>query len=145
VYTNLSTLLLRRACCYIFLGLMKGSFDVPILNVDVKKMMKPVITAINEKYKLKLKKIRTTSLELRAMVHTTNENKMEEQDAIDQLNEKIQKYEDTIAREKETMELNVTKITQETESCEQLIYKLRHEPSPNMSSLRNELREVKAQ
>ena len=70
---------------------------------------------------------------------------MEEQDAIDQLNDKIQKYEDTIAREKETMELNVTKITQETESCEQLIYKLRHEPSPNMSSLRNELREVKAQ
>jgi kinetochore protein NDC80 len=119
--------------------------EVSVLNVDVKKMMKPVIASVSEKYKQKLINTRTTSLELNAAVHMTTEMKVERQDDIDAFNQQVMKVDEQIAREKDSMDMSIAQAKTEMESCEELIYKLRHEPSPNMSSLRNELREVKAQ
>ena len=124
--------------------LMKA-LDVTVLNVDVKKMMKPVILNVSDKYKQKLMNSRSISLELNESIHTANEIKIEVEDQISALNGQVVKLEEQIGREKEATDMTVVQSEKETELCEELIYKLRHEPSPNMSSLRNELREVKAQ
>ena len=121
------------------------NLNVPVLNVDVKKMMKPIIAKVSEKYKLKLNNTRKISLELNANMSTTNDIKIEKHDEINILQQYILKLEEQILKEKETMELVAGKIDKETELCEELISKLRHQPSPNMSSLRNELHSVKAQ
>lgn len=121
------------------------NLNVPVLNVDVKKMMKPIIAKVSEKYKLKLNNTRKISLELNAKMSTTNDIKIEKHDEINILQQYILKLEEQILKEKETMELVAGKIDKETELCEELISKLRHQPSPNMSSLRNELHSVKAQ
>ena len=113
--------------------------------MDVKKTMKSVIMNVSEKYKQKLINTRSVALELNESMHTVNETKQEIQDQINEFNNNISKMEELIEKEKETTEMSVQQKNKETELCEELIYKLRHEPSPNMSSLRNELREVKAQ
>jgi hypothetical protein len=121
------------------------NLNIPVLNVDVKKMMKPVLASLSEKYRQKLNNTRTTSLELSAAMHSTKEMKTERCDEIEMFDQNIAKLEEQIAKEKEAMELAAAKADKETDLCEELIYKLRHEPSPNMSSLRNELHQVKAQ
>ena len=108
-------------------------------------MMKPVILNVSDKYKQKLMNSRSISLELNESIHTANEIKIEVEDQISALNGQVVKLEEQIGREKEATDMTVVQSEKETELCEELIYKLRHEPSPNMSSLRNELREVKAQ
>lgn len=128
-----------------FHELMKSSLNTNVLNMDVKKTMKSVIMNVSEKYKQKLINTRSVALELNESMHTVNETKQEIQDQINEFNNNISKMEELIEKEKETTEMSVQQKNKETELCEELIYKLRHEPSPNMSSLRNELREVKAQ
>ena len=128
-----------------FHELMKSSLNTNVLNMDVKKTMKSVIMKVSEKYKQKLTNTRSVALELNESMHTVNETKQEIQDQINEFNNNISKMEELIEKEKETTEMSVQQKNKETELCEELIYKLRHEPSPNMSSLRNELREVKAQ
>ena len=128
-----------------FHELMKSSLNTNVLNMDVKKTMKSVIMNVSEKYKQKLTNTRSVALELNESMHTVNETKQEIQDQINEFNNNISKMEELIEKEKETTEMSVQQKNKETELCEELIYKLRHEPSPNMSSLRNELREVKAQ
>jgi kinetochore protein NDC80 len=128
-----------------FHELMKSSLNTNVLNMDVKKTMKSVIMNVSEKYKQKLINTRSVALELNESMHTVNETKQETHDQINELNNNISKMEELIEKEKETTEMSVQQKNKETELCEELIYKLRHEPSPNMSSLRNELREVKAQ
>ena len=121
------------------------NLNVPVLNVDVKKMMKPIIASVSEKYKLKLYNTKKLSLELNVKISTTNDIKIEKYDEINIVQQYIMKLEEQIIKEKDTMEVVAGKIDKETELCEELISKLRHQPSPNMSSLRNELHSVKAQ
>ena len=107
--------------------------------------MKPIIASVSEKYKLKLYNTKKLSLELNVKISTTNDIKIEKYDEINIVQQYIIKLEEQIIKEKDTMEVVAGKIDKETELCEELISKLRHQPSPNMSSLRNELHSVKAQ
>ena len=72
------------------------NLNVPVLNVDVKKMMKPIIAKVSEKYKLKLNNTRKISLELNAKMSTTNDIKIEKHDEINILQQYILKLEEQI-------------------------------------------------
>ena len=128
-----------------FHHLMKLPLNVNVLTIDVKKKIKPVISNVSEKYKTKLLNTKEIAFELNETIHNANETKQEINEQIQELDNNVLKIEESIEKEKEATEISVKQIEKETELCEELISKLRHEPSPNMSSLRNELREVKNQ
>ncbi len=122
-----------------------GETPGPVLSLDLKHKVKPAVRLVHDKYKAKMHDTRAQAMELEEVAAAGEEAKQERLDEIATLESQASRGEEQVRREREAAEMAVERAHAEVEACDARIHKLRHEETPNMSALRNELREAEAQ